>query len=73
MKLNEWQLIAIIVGTFTAVIALDIFLQYQGNTEFAEKFRQMPTALFAKSRSAEMVTQEMTPIVPTPPTFAEEE
>ena len=65
MKLNEWQLVGLVVGAFVVVIALDVFLQYQGNAEFRESFTKLPTAIFAKSRAPQMIHQEMTPAEPT--------
>lgn len=71
MKLNEWQLLALIVGTFAAVIVIDVLIQYQGNAEFRANFPKLPTAGFAKSRAGEMVQQEMT-VHPAEPTFVEQ-
>lgn len=70
MKLNEWQLLGLVVGAFAAVIVLDVFLQYQSNADFRAAFPKLPTAGFAKSRAGEMVQQEMT--APTTPTFVDE-
>jgi hypothetical protein len=70
MKLNEWQLLGLVVGAFAAVIILDILLQYQTNVEFRAAFPKLPTAGFAKSRAGKMIQQEMT--APTAPTFADE-
>jgi hypothetical protein len=72
MKINEWQLLGLVVGVFAAVIALDVFLQYNGNTEFRESFTKLPIAIFAKSRAPQMIQQEMTPLHPATPTFADE-
>ena len=70
MKLNEWQLLGLVVGAFAAVIVLDVLLQYQTNAEFRASFPKLPTAGFAKSRAGEMIQQEMMP--PAAPTFADE-
>lgn len=59
MKFENWQLVALLIGTFAAVVALDVLIQYQSNAEFKAKFPGMPTALFAKSRAGEMQAQEM--------------
>jgi hypothetical protein len=67
MKFENWQLVALLIGTFAAVIALDVFLQYQGNADFKAKFPGMPGAIFAKSRAGEMQAQEMAE--PTHPSF----
>ena len=61
MKLNEWQLVGLVVGAFAIVIAIDVFLQYQSNAEFRATFSKLPTANFGKSRAAQMIQQEMTP------------
>lgn len=71
MKLNEWQLVGLVVGAFVAVIAIDVFLQYQSNADFRASFPKLPTAGFAKSRANEMIQQEMA--APSVPTFADEE
>jgi hypothetical protein len=73
VKLEQWQLVAIIVGTFAAVIALDIFLQYQSDETFRTNFPKLPSARFAKSRVPEMVSQEMNVQQPAAPTFADED
>ena len=72
MKLNEWQLVGLVVGAFAIVIAIDVFLQYQSNAEFRATFSKLPTANFGKSRAAQMIQQEMTPR-PTEPTYADED
>lgn len=73
MKINEWQLLGLVVGVFAAVIALDVFLKYNGDSEFRESFTKLPTAIFAKSRAPQMIQQEMTPQRPAEPTFADED
>ena len=74
MKVTNWQLFALITGAFVAVIAVDIFIQYQSDTTFRDNFPKLPTAIFAKSRAVEMVSQEMAPVIHnTPPTFAQDE
>ncbi len=73
MKLNEWQLLALVIGAFAAVIVVDIVLQYNSNAEFRHNFPLQPNAIFARSRAGEMVQQEMAPFTAAPPTFAEEE
>ena len=71
MKINEWQLLGLVVGVFAAVIVLDVFLKYNGDSEFRESFTKLPTAIFAKTRAPQMIQQEMTPR-PTEPTYADE-
>lgn len=70
MKLNEWQLLGLVVGAFAIVIAVDVLLKFQGDADFRAAFPKLPTAGFAKSRAGEMIQQEMT--APTNPTFADE-
>lgn len=65
MKINEWQLLGLVCGVFAAVIALDVFLKYNGDTEFRESFTQLPTAIFAKRRAPQMKKQEHTYSPPT--------
>jgi hypothetical protein len=71
MQFKQWQLVAIIVGTFATIIAVDVFLQYQSNESFRANFPLSPGAMFAKSRAPEMIQQEMAP--PGPPTIADED
>ena len=72
MKLNEWQLLALVVGAFAAVIAVDVMLQYRNNAEWAAGFPKLPTAMFGKSRAGEMVSQEMNvPAIRSIPTVEE--
>jgi hypothetical protein len=76
MAFKNWQLVAIVVGTFAAVIALDIFVNYKDQVDFANGFPKLNTAMFAKSRVKQMIEQEhnVVPVGNTaPPTFAEEE
>lgn len=68
MKLNEWQLLALVVGAFVAVIVVDIALQYQGN----ENFRQSFPLKFAQSRAPQMIQQEMNVQPPGPPSIVDE-
>ena len=67
MELKQWQLVAIVIGTFAVVVAIDVLLQYQGNETFRASFPKLPTAGFANFRKGEMVEQEMRP--PSIPTF----
>jgi hypothetical protein len=76
MAFKNWQLIAIIIGTFAAVVALDVFVNYKDEIDFANGFPKLNTAMFAKSRVKQMIEQEheAIPVVHnTPPTFAEDE
>jgi hypothetical protein len=73
MELKQWQLMLIIVGTFAAIIALDIVLQYQSDENFRANFPKLPSAMFAKSRVPQMVAEEMQVIHPAEPTFVDED
>jgi hypothetical protein len=75
MAFKNWQLVAIVVGTFAAVVALDIFVNYKDELDFKNGFPKLNTAMFAKSRVKQMIEEEHT-VIPVgntaPPTFAEE-
>lgn len=73
MAIKNWQLVALIVGSFAAIIAIDVFIQYSSNESFRDSFPKLSTAQFAKHRATEMVAQEMSVIHPAPPTFDEPE
>jgi outer membrane lipopolysaccharide assembly protein LptE/RlpB len=73
MKINEWQLLGLVVGAFALVIALDIFVKYQSDAEMRESFTRLPTMVFGKRRASQMIEQEMTPQHPAEPTFADED
>jgi hypothetical protein len=74
MKLNEWQLIALVVGTFAAVVIADIGLKYSTDEAFKDSFSKLPTSGFAMFRKPEMLSQEMNvPVHNTPPTIQEPE
>jgi hypothetical protein len=75
MKLENWQLVAIVVGTFVAVVAIDVYVQYKDQMDFTNGFPKLNTAIFSKSRVKEMIEQEhAVPVAnTTAPTFAEDE
>jgi hypothetical protein len=73
MELKQWQLMLIIVGTFAAIIALDLVLQYQSDENFRANFPKLPSAMFAKVRAPQMVAEEMQVVHPAEPTFTEQE
>jgi len=70
MEFKQWQIIALIVGAFATVIAVDVLIQYKGDANFRASFPALPTAKFAKTRAPQMVAQEMRQ--PAAPTFADE-
>ena len=73
MKINEWQLLGLVIGVFAAVIVIDVLLKYNGDAEFRESFTKLPTAIFAKTRAPQMIQQEMAPQHPAEPTFSDED
>lgn len=74
MGIKNWQLVALIVGSFAAIVAIDILIQYNTSESFRDSFPKLSTAQFAKHRATEMIAQEMTVSHPSgAPTFDEPE
>jgi hypothetical protein len=58
MKLENWQLIAIVVGAFAGIIILDIATKYRGDETFRANFPKLPSAKFAKSIAPQLQQEE---------------